>query len=221
MISTFICTHIISWLVGFLPVAPLLLMLLYLKRFSGSLANGKSVLAKQSNVVTLTTNYGEPSSCKQAGRSRMELLSRVQRQGSQSWLNELALHPKLQDHFLRLCQSLLQANSLLNPIDTLVPSNNDVDRSTSWASNHGKRRRLDSIFLGSVSVGLAWLSHESQQFCRLRRCENVCFHSWFTVRLFESRSRILLYQSFRLTPLDKLEKFWQKVSQLATQVLGL
>ena len=42
-----------------------------------------------------------------------------------------------------------------------------------------------------------------------------------SARLFESRSRILLYQSCRLTPLDKLDKSWQRASQPATQVLGL
>ena len=68
-----------SWLEGLLLVAPLWLVLPYLTRFSGSLANGKNVLAKQRNVATLTTSYSESSSCKQAGPLRMELLSQAQR----------------------------------------------------------------------------------------------------------------------------------------------
>ena len=57
-----------SWLARLLPIAPLWLMPLYSKRFSGSLVNGKSVLAKQCNVATLTTSYSEPSFCLQTGQ---------------------------------------------------------------------------------------------------------------------------------------------------------
>ena len=43
-------------------------------------------------------------------------------------MNELAPHPELQDRFVRLRQSLLQANSLVIPIDTLVPSTILIDQ---------------------------------------------------------------------------------------------